>query len=119
MPDFALTIHFIHLVVTTLYAHGLPSNWLWWGLQFASAALMIVLGMWACQLRELRPIVFGGHASNHPPAPGQGRAQAQAPAMADEEAGVGFPVGRGRGRDRDNHGAYEMVGMKKDTRPAG
>lgn len=63
IPDFALTLHFLHLIATTLYTHSLPGNWLWWGLQCASAALMTFVGMWACQWRELRPISFGGKAN--------------------------------------------------------
>jgi hypothetical protein len=63
VPDFALTIHFIHLVITYLYSHSLPTNALWWALQAASATLMVVLGMWSCQWRELKPITFGGSGS--------------------------------------------------------
>lgn len=59
VPDFAITIHFNHLVITSLYARSLPTNWLWWALQAASAALMIFGGVWSCRWRELRPISFG------------------------------------------------------------
>lgn len=62
IPDFALTIHFIHFLVVSLYTHELPSNLLWWGLQGTSAGLMIILGIWACQWRELQPLSFGGFA---------------------------------------------------------
>ncbi|KAF2501797.1 hypothetical protein BU16DRAFT_450768 [Lophium mytilinum] len=99
VPDFTLTLHFIHLVVTSFYSHGLPRNWLWWALQAASAALMNFLGIWACQWRELRPINFGGG----------GGATLEGP--QDEEAGFGR--GRGRGRGRDGAGEYEMVTMKE------
>ncbi|KAF2099028.1 hypothetical protein NA57DRAFT_7302, partial [Rhizodiscina lignyota] len=58
IPDFALTIHFIHLIITSLYSRSFPINWFWWALQAASAALMTSLGMWACQYRELRPVNF-------------------------------------------------------------
>ncbi|KAK2751719.1 hypothetical protein FQN55_009160 [Onygenales sp. PD_40] len=111
--DFALTIHFIHLLVTSFYTHSLPTNWLWWGLQFASAALMTFLGMWACQWRELRPITFGG--SNQAGGSSAG---------ADEEAGgaggfLGFTRGRGRFRSRDGDADYEMVAMKeREQEPA-
>ena len=60
VPDFALTLHGLHLLATSLYTHALPTNLLWWALQGASAALMIALGVWACQWRELRPLSFGG-----------------------------------------------------------
>jgi len=57
--DFALTIHFIHLIVTFLYTGLVPRNLLWWTVQLASAAAMAFLGIWACQWRELKPINFG------------------------------------------------------------
>lgn len=60
VPDFALTLHFLHLIATSLYSRALPRNWLWWLLQAASSALMIGLGVWACRWRELRPISFRG-----------------------------------------------------------
>lgn len=58
IPDFALTIHFVHLIVTSLYTRMLPTNLLWWALQIASAALMVSLGVWACRYREMQPISF-------------------------------------------------------------
>jgi protein SYS1 len=59
VPDFALTVHFIHLVLTSLYSHSIPYSLFWWGVQGASAAIMTILGVWSCQWRELRPISFG------------------------------------------------------------
>ena len=59
VPDFALTIHFLHLLITSLYTGALPTNLLWWLLEAASAALMIVTGVWACRYREMQPISFG------------------------------------------------------------
>ncbi|KAJ5943948.1 hypothetical protein N7516_004116 [Penicillium verrucosum] len=103
VPDFALTIHFLHLIATTLYTHSLPSNLLWWGLQFASAAMMTFLGMWVCQRRELEPIKFGGH-----------RDSTQAGPSSQESAGDGqqeSSFGRGRGRERSLQ-EYEMDDMK-------
>ncbi|KAF1843901.1 uncharacterized protein K460DRAFT_288484 [Cucurbitaria berberidis CBS 394.84] len=95
--DFALTVHFIHLIVTSLYCHAIPANLFWWALQLCSATIMTSLGVWACQWRELRPIDFGSKptARNQP--------------AADE--GAGESRGRGRGRGRDGAGEYEMVGM--------
>ncbi|KAL8760722.1 MAG: hypothetical protein Q9184_003102 [Pyrenodesmia sp. 2 TL-2023] len=58
--DFALTVHFLHLVITSLYSGAVPTNLLWWGLQGVSAAVMVCGGVWACRWRELRPIEFGG-----------------------------------------------------------
>lgn len=96
--DFALTIHFIHLIVTSLYTREIPSNLFWWALQLCSAAVMTFIGVWACRWRELRPINFGAKAA----AP-QGRT------LSEDDTGESR--GRGRGRGRDGAGEYEMVGM--------
>ncbi|KAJ6187888.1 hypothetical protein N7519_002796 [Penicillium mononematosum] len=104
VPDFALTIHFLHLITTTLYTHSLPSNLLWWGLQFASAAMMTFLGMWACQRRELEPIKFGGHGGSTQAGPSS---QASAGDGQQESS-----FGRGRGRERSLQ-EYEMDDMKR------
>ncbi|KAF7587007.1 hypothetical protein BBP40_007873 [Aspergillus hancockii] len=106
IPDFSLTIHFIHLIATSLYTHSIPSNLLWWGLQCASAALMTFGGMWACQWRELKPISFGGVA-------GSGTGQSSG-SSSQPPAGGGSPS-RGRGRERSSQGDsgdYEMAVMK-------
>ncbi|KAI9863483.1 MAG: hypothetical protein M1824_000163 [Vezdaea acicularis] len=63
IPDFALTIHLLHLLLTSLYTRAIPSHALWWALQAASAALMTALGVWSCRWREMRPISFGGGAA--------------------------------------------------------
>ncbi|KAI9049427.1 hypothetical protein LZ554_006461 [Drepanopeziza brunnea f. sp. 'monogermtubi'] len=114
VPDFAISLHLIHLLVVSLYSHSIPQNLLWWILQLSSAALMTALGVWACQWRELRPINFGGGGGGV--AAGSSAAGAAVPAdggegpAGDEELGLGR--GRGRGRGRDGAGEYEMVGMK-------
>ena len=59
VPDFALTLHVIHLIVVSIYSRGVPRNALWWGLNALSAVLMTVGGVWSCRWRELRPISFG------------------------------------------------------------
>ncbi|KAJ5132645.1 hypothetical protein N7448_006803 [Penicillium atrosanguineum] len=102
VPDFALTIHFIHLVATILYTHSLPSNLLWWGLQCASASLMTFGGMWACQHRELKPIAFGGLG-------GSSQTGSSLQPASDGQAESSF--GRGRGRERSLQ-EYEMDEMK-------
>lgn len=99
--DFALTIHFVHLVVTSLYTHAVPSNLFWWALQMCSASLMTSLGVWACQWRELRPISFGGKG-------GSSGARQQGNGPGEDDA-----RGRGRGRGRDGAGEYEMVDMRE------
>ncbi|KAG4416047.1 hypothetical protein IFR04_010810 [Cadophora malorum] len=108
VPDFAVTLHFIHLLIVSLYSHSIPQNALWWILQIGSTAMMTALGVWACQWRELRPINFGGSAAQTTtdvPVAGEG--------AGDEEMGYGR--GRGRGRGRDGAGEYEMVGMKGEN----
>lgn len=114
IPDFALTLHFLHLIATCLYSRSIPANWLWWGLQCASAALMTFGGVWACQWRELRPISFGGIGG----ATSQQKSDIQPPA---KETGIKRALGffsrghRGRGSPpagvRDRGGEYEMLAM--------
>lgn len=101
IPDFAFTIHFINLIVTSLYTKALPTQLFWWGLQIASAGLMTFLGVWACQWRELKPIAFGG----------KGKARVDTNGQVDD--GAGFSQGSERGRGRDGAGVYEMVGMPR------
>ncbi|CAG7921794.1 unnamed protein product [Penicillium olsonii] len=102
VPDFALTIHFLHLITTVFYTRSIPSNLLWWGLQFASAAMMIFLGMWACQRRELEPIKFGGHG-------GSSQASSSQPSAGDGQGESS--TGRGRGRERSLQ-EYEMDDLR-------
>ncbi|KAI9850404.1 MAG: hypothetical protein M1838_005737 [Thelocarpon superellum] len=117
VPDFALTLHFIHLVLTALYSRGVPANWLWWALQAASATVMVSLGTWSCQWRELRPMSFGAGAAGDGSSGGGGpRAYlvAQDAAGEDEEEGVSERErgrGRGRGRSGGGGGEYQMVGL--------
>ncbi|KAJ5155999.1 hypothetical protein N7492_008802 [Penicillium capsulatum] len=105
VPDFALTLHFLHLVATTLYSHSLPSNLLWWGLEFSSAAMMTFLGMWACQHRELQPIAFGGLG---------GGGQTGSSQQNVDDGQPESSSGRGRGRDRSAQNEYEMNDLKGD-----
>ncbi|KAL1961272.1 hypothetical protein VTO42DRAFT_3218 [Malbranchea cinnamomea] len=110
--DFALTLHFIHFVITSFYTHSIPSNWLWWGLQVASAALMTFLGVWVCQWKELKPISFGGGSLS-----ARNKANQTAEGHAGTEAG-GSTMSRilrgifGRDGGGDGSGAYEMVPVK-------
>jgi hypothetical protein len=77
---------------------------------------MTSLGVWSCQYRELRPIMFGGSATtqNANGEEGTGNGSSEA---GDEEQGFGR--GRGSGRGRDGAGEYEMVGMKGETTDVG
>lgn len=97
VPDFALTIHFIHLLITSFYTRSLPTNLLWWGLEAASAALTISLGVWACRYRELQPISFG-----------------TVPAKTSTEGGDDNVRGTsGRGLNVDLGPSYEMVNVTR------
>lgn len=136
--DFGLTTHFIHLVVVSLYTGQVPRNMFWWFTMAVSSASGVVLGMWGCQYRELRPVFFGGgglggggsnntHRNNNNNynntngnAAGGGVGEgsntaADGTVTGDEEQG--FSRGRGRGRGRDGPGEYEMVKMNGDAAP--
>ncbi|KAI7287678.1 hypothetical protein KC345_g394 [Hortaea werneckii] len=101
--DFALTIHTLHLIVTSLYTHAIPNTLYWWAIQACSAAIMTGLGVWACQWRELRPMAFGGK--------GKQRADNGLSSGASAEEGEGRAMLGGRGREEHGNGSYEMVGM--------
>lgn len=56
--DFTLTLHGIHLLVCWCVAGKFPASKLWWGLQAVSILLMLMLGTWTTQWRELRATFF-------------------------------------------------------------
>ncbi|KAK4676154.1 hypothetical protein QC764_509610 [Podospora pseudoanserina] len=60
VTDFALSLHFIHLVVVTFYTGELPKHMAWWVSMACASVLGVVLGTWGCRYRELKPISFGG-----------------------------------------------------------
>ena len=97
VPDFAFTVHILHLVVTSLYVRALPTNLLWWALQACSVGLMTSLGIWACRWRELQPISFGGNGIGKAIANGAATGTAR---RAAEGAGPSYemvPVKEGEG----------------------
>lgn len=106
VPDFALTIHFINLLVTSFYTRSVPTNIYWWLVQICSAALMVSLGMWACQWRELQPFTFSGLDRGKVKANENGHIPEQS-----RDDGEGYTMGSGRGAGRDGGGTYEMVGL--------
>ncbi|KAI2467349.1 integral membrane protein S linking to the trans Golgi network-domain-containing protein [Annulohypoxylon bovei var. microspora] len=112
--DFALSLHFIHLIVVTFYTGFIPRNVAWWTTMLVSSAVTVAGGTYGCQWRELRPISFGGNAKNSNNAEGSAESAAENGTagleQGDEE--MGFSRGRGRGRGRDGAGEYEMVGIK-------
>ncbi|KAI0996445.1 hypothetical protein K3495_g11736 [Podosphaera aphanis] len=99
--DFALTLHFIHLLVVSFYSHSLPRNLLWWALQVISSGIMTALGVWSCQWRELRPINFGTVSNT---------VAEIFPNISDRDHDL--TPERGRGRGRDEHRGYELVGIQ-------
>lgn len=135
--DFALTTHFIHLLVVSFYSGQVPRNLFWWMTMAVSSAAGVGLGIWGCQYRELRPVFFGGgggggsgggnnnnnnqstghHANGSVSRAEGGSANAAADGISQGDEEQGFSRGRGRGRGRDGAGEYEMVKMNGDAAP--
>ncbi|PNY29232.1 Protein SYS1 [Tolypocladium capitatum] len=121
VPDFAVTVHFLHLVLTTVYTRSLPRHSMWWATMLGSAAAAVALGMWGCRYRELQPVFFGGgrilgSGTTATPSSAQSAAEeGEMGAPIDDDDGSGFSRGRGRGRGRDGAGEYEMMHMKQAT----
>lgn len=130
--DFALTTHFLHLLIVSLVSGQLPRHFFWYVTMAVSSAVGVALGIWGCQYRELRPVFFGGqqggggggsggaHAtangSTGAGANGEGSSGAADGLSAGDEE-QGFSRGRGRGRGRDGAGNYEMVKMNGHLAP--
>ena len=112
VPDFALTLHFLHLLVTSFYTRSLPTNVLWWSLQACSSGIMISLGMWACQWRELRPMSFGGNVAKAKATPALPHELGDEEGAIEQEEGIFnrmlSRVRRATSAERD----YEMVGLE-------
>ncbi|KLU85131.1 hypothetical protein MAPG_04162 [Magnaporthiopsis poae ATCC 64411] len=110
VPDFAISLHVVHLIVTWLYTGTVPRHLFWWLTMAASSACAVALGIWGCRYRELMPISFGGNggASSSSANAGAG-SSGNGQDGGDEEQG--FSMGRGRGRGRDGGGEYEMMNM--------
>jgi len=112
--DFALSLHAIHLVITTFYTGEIPRNTAWWLSMGGASTVSIALGTWGCRYRELKPISFGGIGGGTAVAGGSAR-QVDGRAEGDDGPGLegdeeqGYTRGRGRGRGRDGAGDYEMV----------
>ncbi|KAH3673236.1 hypothetical protein WICPIJ_009879 [Wickerhamomyces pijperi] len=58
--DFALTIHFVNLLVVWFYEGTFPWDFYWWVLQVISTFVLVSLGTWGAQWRELRDTFFEG-----------------------------------------------------------
>lgn len=132
VPDFALTIHFLHLLLTSLYTRSLPRNAMWWLVMASSSALSVALGMWGCRYRELQPVFFGGgRILGNNPAPATAAAASSSSSGPRRKSGVddddddddddehhgpgdeelGSSRG-GRGRGRERRDEYEMGKME-------
>ncbi|KAK4664999.1 uncharacterized protein QC763_509610 [Podospora pseudopauciseta] len=121
VTDFALSLHFIHLVVVTFYTGELPKHMAWWVSMACASVLGVVLGTWGCRYRELKPISFGGNGAGNNSGHARGQSQpgelrnsnehVRGAGDAEEDLEQGFSRGRGRGRGRDGGGGYEMVDM--------
>ena len=59
--DFVVTLHILHLCATYVHSnHTIPTELVWWLLQFTSCAFMVRGGQTLCERWELEPIVLGG-----------------------------------------------------------
>ncbi|TGJ79161.1 hypothetical protein E0Z10_g9604 [Xylaria hypoxylon] len=114
--DFSITLHFLHLLIVSLYTGYLPRNAAWWITMLVSGTITVAGGTYGCRWRELRPITFGGGGRNTGnSANGNGSLEEGAGSGDHGDEEMGFSRGRGRGRGRDGAGEYEMVGMKGDS----
>ncbi|RSL95014.1 hypothetical protein CEP52_012283 [Fusarium oligoseptatum] len=111
VPDFALTVHFLHLVIATLYTGRLPRHAMWWFTMLASSALSVGLGIWGCRYRELQPVFFGGRRILAATGPESAAPAAAAPTgettvteQPRDEEEMAVPGGRS--------GEYEMEPMR-------
>ncbi|KAL6870413.1 integral Golgi membrane transport protein [Trichoderma novae-zelandiae] len=117
VPDFALTIHFLHLLLTSLYTRSLPRNSMWWLTMAASSAAAVGLGMWGCRYRELQPVFFlGGRILGSGTSGGSSNrgAAAGAGAVARDEGSLPPDLEDGTGGS-SSAGEYEMSRMKTST----
>ncbi|KAI1080975.1 integral membrane protein S linking to the trans Golgi network-domain-containing protein [Whalleya microplaca] len=114
--DFAITLHFIHLVIVTFYTGFIPRHVAWWVIMALSCTVAVAGGTYGCRWRELRPISFGGGGRNTANAEGTTEAAVQNGNAGGENGDLemGISRGRGRGRGRDGAGEYEMVGVKSE-----
>lgn len=75
--DFALTLQFWHLLLTTWYNWSLPTTGLWWTTKALESAIMVFTGRYFCRVRELQPIEFGWYEMVPRTAQDSGEVEAQ------------------------------------------
>ncbi|EFP02826.1 hypothetical protein CRE_28026 [Caenorhabditis remanei] len=63
--DFACTVHFFHLICTTIYNRTLPTHFTWWILQVISTTVCTVLGEYLCMRIESQEIKLEGGPSRY------------------------------------------------------
>ncbi|CAL2029448.1 unnamed protein product [Caenorhabditis brenneri] len=63
--DFACTVHFFHLICTTVYNRALPTQLTWWILQVLSTTVCTVLGEYLCMRIESQEIKLEGGPSRY------------------------------------------------------
>ncbi|KAF4830050.1 Protein SYS1 [Colletotrichum tropicale] len=67
VPDFALTMHGLHLVVSSLYTGRVPRNMMWWGAMASSSAICVALAHVTINHRKevgLHMAIFKGQVEN-------------------------------------------------------
>ncbi|KFH48257.1 hypothetical protein ACRE_009070 [Hapsidospora chrysogenum ATCC 11550] len=119
VPDFAITIHALHLLITTIYSGSVPRSTMWWLAMAASSGLCIAVGMWGCRYRELQPVFFGGGRilGNNAPPPAAATNNTNTTVSSIEDGDDG---GRGAGdeemvlgRQKGRKDEYEMGEMRR------
>ncbi|KAI8818135.1 integral membrane protein S linking to the trans Golgi network-domain-containing protein [Fimicolochytrium jonesii] len=72
--DFSTTLHFLHLVITSLYTGSLPRSFLWWLTVICTLLIMAMGGEHLCMQKEMEPIAIAGTlkraGSTYPGGPG-------------------------------------------------
>lgn len=63
--DFACTVHFFHLICTTIYNRAFPTQFTWWILQIISTTICTVLGEYLCMRIESQEIKLEGGPSRY------------------------------------------------------
>ena len=128
VPDFVLSLHLIHLIISIFYTGEIPRNTAWWLSMAGASVICITLATWGCRYRELKPISFGGIGGGTAGAGGSSQGTSGGSGRGGDDGGdgdngpgldgdeeQGFSRGRGRGRGRDGAGEYEMVKMNGDA----
>ncbi|KAJ3164032.1 hypothetical protein HDU88_005685 [Geranomyces variabilis] len=63
--DFSVTLHFLHLLATSVYSRGVPRNLWWWVVMMLSMLGVAVGGEKLCLRKEMQPIELVGFKKRH------------------------------------------------------